>query len=69
MYTLIYIYTYILEVLIYIHTHIYIHICVYRVTNYGPNLAELARHSISAQDAPGNADLFQFISTTNIDSG
>lgn len=35
-----------------------------RVANYGPNLADLARHNINAQDTPGNADLFQFISTS-----
>jgi Protein of unknown function (DUF3689) len=35
-----------------------------RVANYGPNLADLARHNINAQDSPGNADLFQFISTS-----
>ena len=33
-----------------------------RVANYGPNLADLARYNINAQDFPGNADLVTFIS-------
>lgn len=40
-----------------------------RVANYGPNLADLARHNINSQDSPGNAGLFQFISTSRNTAG
>ena len=40
-----------------------------RVANYGPNLADLARYNINAQDSPGNADLVTFISMSRNNTG
>lgn len=40
-----------------------------RVANYGPNLADLARYNINAQDSPGNADLVTFISMSRNSTG